>query len=178
MSVANNSYIDSSSGYVELFNFLDKLHIYELLAQQESEVNTDISTSLSSAQADRLNQSLNWGRSLIDTGLRELYVVDGLTYADAPDIIKDLNARLAQNFLERRRLRSGEAPSDDIRDLRLEIEVLAKESSSYSLTFARKGGIASATESKATQFDNAGQFDNIIPQSDDSEIWPDLANQP
>lgn len=174
---ANSSYIDDSSGYSELFDYLDKTYIYQLLAQDESEVNLDISTSLSAAQQSRLNTALNWGRSLIDTALRELYEVSTLTQADAPAVIKDLNARLAQNMLERRRLRAGEAPAELLADIRAELMDLAQESTPYSLPWTRRGGIGSAQESKATHFDDAGQFGNIIPESDQDIVWPDLANE-
>lgn len=178
MSVTNSSYIDNASNYVELSYYLDLLHIYELVSQQESDTNTDISTALSSAQQDRLNTALNWGRDQIDTALRELYDISTLTYASAPSLLKNLNARLAQWMLEKRRLRQGESTTDDLVDLRAELVELATESSVYSLDLTRKGGIASVQESKCSQFDSARQFDNIIPQSDQGEVWPDLANDP
>lgn len=177
MSVTNNSYINSSSDYLELWNYLDKTHIYQLVGEQESEVETTLTDTLISAQQDRLNTALNWGRSLIDSALRELYEVAALTAADAPEIIKDLNARLAQYTLERRRLRQSEATTETLMEIRQELEMLARESSIYTLTWSRKGGITSAVDSKATQFDKADMFGNIIPQSDDGVVWPDLRNQ-
>lgn len=173
----NTSYISGASDYAELFLYLDQSHIYDLLAKQESEVETTLTDALITEQQNRLNTALNWGRSIIDSLLGELYEVSALTEADAPALVKEWNARLAQFQLERRRLRNGEASSDDFRSLSEEIKEYAYESSPGRLPWTRRGGIVSGVESKATQFDSPGQFESIIPESDQYEVWPDLKNQ-
>lgn len=174
MSVSNSSYIASND---ELFNYLEAKYVYELLTQESTEVEEDLSQALSTDQQDRLNTALNWGKGVIVSGLRELYDLSSVTSANAPEVLKGWNARLALYNLEKRRARSIEGISVDINEIRNEIKEYATEDTVWSLDLTRNAApIGTVRESKATQFDDGGQFDNIISSYERDDIWPDLAN--
>lgn len=174
MSVSNNSWIASQE---ELWQFLEQKHVYELLTTEADDVVEVMSSPLLAEQQDRLYQALNWARNFLISGMRERYDFTLVTAANAPEVLKSLNARLCQWALEKRRYRNAESCTDDMDTLRGEIELYAKESSMWSLDIARQASpFGIGRNSNATAFDAGGQFDNLIPSAERDDIWPDLSN--
>lgn len=172
--MANTSFITDST---ELFYYLEKQHVYELLTQSESEV-VAISQALTTDQSARLEAAMNWGAEQINAILRERYAMDGVTYTNAPVTLKLYNARLTQWMLEKRRYRSAEAMTDDINVILEELREFAREGSVANLGITdRSDSFAVDYDSKATQFDNVGQFDAHIPDREDDDVWPDGKNE-
>lgn len=162
--VANNSYFDETSNYAELWNYLEKQHIYQILNTSDYDVENDITVPLSVEQQNRLNAILNWATERVQNGLREKYVFDGVTRANCPLEVKGLIARYAQWWLENRRMRSGQATTDKLEELDKELLRMGLESSVHRLNITKQtNAMATAVNAGRTQFDRAEQFDNIIP---------------
>lgn len=173
--MSNQSYIDDSDNFSELWEFLEKKHIYSLLAPTDEDLE-DHDDPLNQDQSNRLIRALNWGREQVDSIIREKYDVSSLTPVEATNILKDWNARYAQWTLERRRYRSGEATTEDKKEIDDEIILYAREVTPHSLTLPRKPSpIRVAADSHATAFDYGGQFH--IPNRERNDLWPDGLNE-
>lgn len=178
MASTNSSYIDESSDFEELWEILDKRHIYGLVAEDDDEVVEDESTALSGDQLGRLNRALNWGKDRIYNGLSEKYDLSSVTSSNAPEEIKEINARYAQFLLEKRRFRNQEATTEEKEEIDADVIKYAREKTTFKLDIARNAApIAVVSDSKATHFDDAGQFDSIIPSNERDDVWPDDYNE-
>jgi len=164
----------------ELWEILDKDHIYSLVSEETSEEVTDLASDLTAEQLGRLYRFLNWGKDRICGGLRERYSIDNLAAVNATKELKALNAKYAEWGLERRRYRSAELCSNSLEELDAILENYAKAESLWGLSSTVERShipVGAFVDSKATQFDSPGHFVNIIPERETDDIWPDGANE-
>jgi len=174
MATTNSSYIDESSSLVELWEILDAAHIYSLLTKKGAEdEEDDLDEDLDAEQLSRLYRALNWGKQQITVVLSSQYEIDEVTKVDAPEVLKVLNAKFAEWFLERRRYRTLEECSNDIDELRKELTLYITEPNLYKLPLARKSFAVVGAVSNTTRFDNPGQFDSVMPSRDRDIPYPD-----
>lgn len=169
-TVANVSFLSS---FDELFYYTEKKIIYQALTEEYTDEEDNISNDLPTGQDDRLITMMNWGKDFITSILRERYNFSTITASNAPIMLKEWNARLVMWKLLNRRLRSTEAPTENLEEIRDEIAQYALEKTVFSLDLPRIGAaIETARDSKATAFDSSGQFNDIIPSAEYDDIWP------
>ena len=179
MASTNSSYVkDYNDASNEIWEILDRSHIHDLLAEESDEVVSNIDSLISADQVGRLNRALNWGKNYIQTALTEAYNLSAVDNTNAPELLKVLNCRLAQWWLERRRYRTVEETSESLEEIKAELAELASEKSHLTIPelTKRTGFFITSVDSKATQFDKADQFN--VPEREQDDVWPDGANQP
>jgi hypothetical protein len=176
MAVTNVSFIEDQGAKIdnwELWYYLEISHIHDLVTPSESARTSDASL-LVTTQLDRIVTSLNWGTSICKGILSEKYNFSGIIHANCGSILKSWTARLAQYDLERRRYRSAEQCSEKYLDISADIENYAKERTPQKLDIPRGASpLGVGFVNSHTQFDNAGQFDKIIPDRESEASFAD-----